>query len=466
MSVQLVWFRNDLRLDDNPALHHACNRKDDQVIALYLLSEQQWDNHGVGNNQRSLIIKALLQLKKSLKQLNIPLIVKSIGQFDNSANALSEVCKSQGVDEIHFNIEYPINERRRDKLVVEHLSQVKCHRYVGDSVTAHWQITTQSNSPFKVFTPFSKACYTYLDSNPVHCYSIPDKRDAQNLNVINTGSDPIPDIKTSLNIPNIDENSLANQLDGFLESKLEDYKDDRDYPYVPGTSKLSAALAVGALSVRRCFEVASNSDKEYSKPWLNELLWRDFYRSVMWHFPHVCQGKAFNTVDKYINWNKDDAQLKRWQQGKTGIPIVDAAMRQLNETGWMHNRLRMVVASFLTKNLWIDWREGEAYFAQMLFDYDFASNNGGWQWSASVGTDAAPYFRVFNPASQQQKFDPKAEFIRKWVTELQGFETSDIHKFEKKALQNYEKPMVDLKFTRKLAIDSFKSAKSAANEPQ
>lgn len=461
MSVQLVWFRNDLRLDDNPALHHACINKNDQVIAVYLLCEQQWDNHGVGVNQRALILRALLQLKENLKTLNIPLIVRSIGQFDNAINALSEICQSQGVDELHFNIEYPINERQRDKQVVEQLSSVKSHRYIGDSITAPWKILTQSDSPFKVFTPYSKACYAYLETNPIQCYSTPIKRTADNLKVINTGSDPILSIDTAIEIPDISETSLAKQLDSFLESKLEDYASDRDIPAIQGTSKLSAAMAVGALSVRRCFDVASKYDKAYSKSWLNELLWRDFYRSVIWHFPNVCKGQAFNPVDKQINWNRDEAQFKRWQQGKTGIPIIDAAMRQLNETGWMHNRLRMVVASFLTKNLWIDWREGEAYFAQKLFDFDFASNNGGWQWSASVGTDAAPYFRVFNPASQQQKFDPQADFIRKWVVELQEVDTSDIHKFEKSQIKHYEEPLVDLKFTRKLAIDSFKSAKSA-----
>jgi len=231
----------------------------------------------------------------------------------------------------------------------------------------------------------------------------------------------LPEVKiTSKKIPEISSHHLIKQLKSFCQNSVSNYSDTRDFPAIQGTSELSAGLALGCLSVQRCYQEAI----QHSQPstWVNELI-----------------------------------------QAKTGIPIIDAAMRQLLDTGWMHNRLRMIVASYLTKNLWQDWRKGEAFFAKHLFDYDFASNNGGWQWSASIGTDAAPYFRVFNPASQQKKFDPDCEFIKHWLPELKNYSAKQIHNFEKENLADYPAPQVDLKTSRKLSIEQFKLAKNTEN---
>ncbi|NVJ61971.1 MAG: deoxyribodipyrimidine photo-lyase [Gammaproteobacteria bacterium] len=460
MKCHLVWFKNDLRVDDNPALHHACLSKDDRVCAVYLLAEEQWEQHGVGNNQQSLIIQAVKELQSRLESLNIPLIIRSVGDFKQSAKALKSIGEQLEATDLHFNVEYAVNERARDKQVVEALeSSVKCHRYVADSLVAPWEVETKTGQPFKVFTPYSKACYAYLSSNPVDVFEVPSKRSGNKLKVT-IESDSLPKIKPDADkLPAISEQAVKTRLTQFCNDCLSDYDQQRDFPAIDGTSQLSSALAIGTLSVRRCYLQAKTSTTKGAKVWISELLWRDFYRAVMWHFPRVGRGKGFLEVDSKIKWNTSSKDFESWKNGETGIPIVDAAMKQLNTTGWMHNRLRMIVASFLTKNLWIDWRKGEHYFAQKLFDFDYASNNGGWQWSASVGTDAAPYFRVFNPASQGLRFDEKSEFIKYWLPDLREKTAADIHKFENQSFKNYPKPMVNLKQSRQSAIEQFKHAK-------
>ncbi|WP_144395098.1 deoxyribodipyrimidine photo-lyase [Pleionea sediminis] len=459
--THLVWFRNDLRLDDNPALAQACQDKEGRIVACFFVADEQWSNHDVGDNQKALILRAVKHLSHELSLINISLIIRHVPNFNKASQAINELCHQLNVTDLHFNVEYPINERHRDKEVVERLPDtVSCRRYVADSLLPPWEVKTQSDAPFKVFTPFSKASLALLDKHPIECFSRPEKR--SNENIIEHESDEWPNTEPQVAMPDITEKSVSTQLEKFIKTSIANYKDQRDFPAIKGTSQLSPALAIGVISPRRCFVEASRHKGEGRSTWLNEIIWRDFYRSVMWHFPHVAKHQGFNKVDRQIRWNKDTSTFERWKQGETGVPIVDAAMRQLNETGWMHNRLRMIVASFLTKNLWVDWREGERYFANQLFDFDFASNNGGWQWSASVGTDAAPYFRVFNPASQGKRFDPDAEFIRKWIPELARYSAKEIHSFETNRFSKYPKAMVDLKDSRKQAIDAFKVAKEQA----
>lgn len=463
--MNLIWFRNDLRVDDNPALFHAAKNTNTPVAGVYFLCKKQWRRHQVGSNQQALIVKALQNLRHELSQLGIPLIVIDASEFDRIHIVFRKLIEQLQVTDVYFNIEYPINERRRDKHLIDLFAkQVTFHRYVGDSLVAPWKVVNGQGQGYKVFSAFARAAYKLIDEEPLIAYPIPIARE-QNLTELNQKFDlfnaDLPAVTPSAQgIPLVGASHLNAQLDKFIQNNVSDYQSNRDFPGIDGTSELSAPLAIGALSVRRCYQQAKENAGQSAHTWINELMWRDFYRSVMWHYPHVCQGKAFNAVEKNIIWSQNNEDLLRWQNGQTGIPIIDAAMMQLRSLGWMHNRLRMIVASYLTKNLWLDWRLGEMFFSQHLFDFDFASNNGGWQWCSSVGTDAAPYFRIFNPAAQQKKFDPQAKFIKHWIPQLESLSAKEIHQFESKQLPNYPSPQVDLKVSRKAAIETFKAAKS------
>lgn len=488
--MNLVWFRNDLRIQDNPALAAATDDETSPVAALYCICPEQMKKYGIGANQQAYLFQSLKQLHQDLAKKNIPLFLFHGSNFEAIPNQIKQLCELLNVKDLYFNIEYPIDERTRDKQVVEHLSQmVNCHRHIGDSLVAPWLVVNGSGNGYKVFTPFSKAHANILADIPIQLAGLIKTRPAENQTIIskklnpNTLREPSiedtqnsrkwglfsqtkqwlldcdPSKITNIEIPSSSYNQLRAQLDVFCDEPIVKYSEQRDFPASDGTSRLSSALALGCLSVTECYQVARQAKNKQASDWTRQLIWRDFYRSVMWHFPHVCKGKAFLEVDKAISWSKDSEALNSFKLGCTGIPIVDAAIQQLLKTGWMHNRLRMVVASYFCKNLWLDWRIGEAFFAQHLFDYDFANNNGGWQWSASVGTDASPYFRVFNPQSQQKKFDADGKFIKHWLPALEKIEIKKIHAFDTTQIGDFPEPQVDLKSTRKQAIDSFKSAK-------
>jgi len=262
----------------------------------------------------------------------------------------------------------------------------------------------------------------------------------------------------------IGEQAAHDQLEQFVAKKAARYKDDRDFPALDGTSLLSPYLANGVLSGRQCLIAArqSGASGKGIETWINEIAWRDFYIHILYHYPRVSMHRAFKPETEALEWNSPGEHFEAWKEGRTGVPIVDAAMRQLKATGWMHNRLRMVTAMFLTKNLFINWRLGEAWFMQNLVDGFLASNNGGWQWSASTGTDAAPYFRVFNPVTQSERFDPDGEFIRRWVPELAKLDSKRIHEPSRKGgviPKGYPRPIVDLKESRKEAIARFQALK-------
>ena len=461
--MNLVWFRNDLRVDDNPALFHAM-QEDTSVLACYLMYPEQWSQYGIGNNHQALTIKATSNLREKLNKLNVSFCVIDAGHYSNTVTLLSKICRTFKVEKLFFNIEYSYDERIRDKSVVEQLEgKVECIRYDSQSLVSPWLIKNKSEQGYKVFSAFARQVHKFLDESPVQTLKPPKAKPSSNL--VKSESyierDNLLDIKmTAESLPDIEESRVHRLIDSFCETKIRDYKNNRDIPAIDGTSSLSIPLALGVVSVKRCYKRAKKNVSTGTNTWVNELIWRDFYRAVQWHYSHVCKGLAFKPVDKSICWNMSQNTLSAWQKGETGVPIIDAAMKQLLTTGWMHNRLRMIVASFLTKNLFLDWRLGEAFFALHLFDYDFASNNGGWQWCASVGTDSAPYFRVFNPASQQKKFDPNADFIKHWLPTLAHLDCPTIHQFEKRPLANYPSLMVDLKSSRNEAIAHFKHAQN------
>jgi len=251
------------------------------------------------------------------------------------------------------------------------------------------------------------------------------------------------------------------RLESFCDSALENYQKQRDLPSVAGTSSLSPYLAVGAISPQQCLvQALMTAPGEGVDTWISELIWRDFYQHIVWHFPSVCRHKPFKTGTDAIPWRRDEKDFLAWCQGKTGVPLVDAGMRQLQQLGWMHNRVRMVVAMFLSKNLLIDWRWGERFFMEHLIDGDFPANNGGWQWSASTGTDAVPYFRIFNPFSQGQRFDPEGHYIKHYIPELSALRGKDIHEpklLKKCKPEAYPDVMLNLNDSRERALAAFKS---------
>jgi deoxyribodipyrimidine photo-lyase len=469
----LIWFRSDLRTRDNTALHNACRAADDGVVAVFAVCARQWAEHDWAPVKVDFLLRSLRVLSESLSEINIPLLVVEAPRFEQLPGRLLALARKHDCDGIWLNCEYERNERRRDAKVGEIFERAgkSVHTFSDQGIVSPEGLRTTQGNFYTVFTPYKKKWIAAVkDRGGVRCLQRPGKQKP-----LRTAPDAIPDEIAGfdgLRRPDLwksGEDQAADRLKTFVSRRLESYGKARDFPALNGTSTLSPYLALGTLSPRQCLNAALDangnrldSGLKGATTWISELIWREFYRHVLVGFPRVCRHEPFQLRTRGIRWRDDQGDFIRWQEGMTGIPIVDAAMRQLKETGWMHNRLRMVVAMFLTKNLFLDWRWGEKYFMRSLVDGDFASNNGGWQWAASVGTDAAPYFRVFNPISQSERFDPQGEFIRKFVPELSRLDGKAIHMpYERvpEALEGltYPEPVVDLKKSRQAAIDTFKS---------
>ena len=335
-------------------------------------------------------------------------------------------------------------------------------------------LTKSSNAFYSVYSPFKKACWKRYQEELSRAGGWPELGVPSAVNATGIAADPVPRTATGFDEADIDwdlwpsgEDAAIARLEAFVARHVRVYKEARDFPARDETSRISAYLAAGVLSPRRCMNAALGANGgviESGDPgavgWMEELLWREFYRHVLVGFPRVSRDQNFNTDYDGLAWRDAPEDLVAWKEGRTGYPIVDAAMRCLTRTGWMHNRLRMIVAMFLTKHLLIDWREGERHFMRHLVDADLAANNGGWQWSASTGTDAQPYFRIFNPTSQSEKFDPDGAFIREWVPELRDVKGKAIHEPHRKPgidLHGYPEPIVGQKEGRERALAVFKA---------
>ncbi|PQJ62451.1 deoxyribodipyrimidine photo-lyase [Photobacterium angustum] len=472
----IIWFRSDLRVVDNTALNHAID-SGLPIIALFIATPMQWHQHNMAAVQVDFVHRRLQVLKQQLVKQNIPLQVIEVNDFSESVKVIEQVCFDYNAVHVFANKQYPINEHKRDIAVGELLAKntIKFSIFDDNYILQPEMVLTRDGELFKVFTPFRNAWIKRFLLSP--SYPVTNKGDTVTSDVVIKLLSACHQIK-AFNYPIIDsvlwpvdEETIAQRLETFCETKAESYHQNRDFPAIDGTSCLSPYLAIGALSARQClhqllqhFPNALEINKDDGAfTWLNEIVWREFYGHLLHRYPELSQHQPFQKFTQFVKWKDDATLLKAWQEGKTGFPIVDAAMRQLRATGWMHNRLRMITASFLTKDLLCDWRVGEQWFMQHLIDGDFASNNGGWQWAASTGTDAQPYFRVFNPTLQGQRFDPKGDFIRTWVKELEHVPDKYIHtphQWASAESLNYPLPIVDHKEARLVAIESFKQAKA------
>ncbi|AYN14390.1 deoxyribodipyrimidine photo-lyase [Pseudomonas monteilii] len=468
--MHLTWLRSDLRINDNTALSAASERG--PTIALWLVSPAQWLAHDDAACKVDFWLRNLRDVRQSLEGLNIPLLIRSIDTWEQAPQAVLEVCRQHQVASVHWNEEYGINEQRRDDATRALLekSGIQAHSHLDQLFFRPGTVLTRSGDYFQVFSQFKKTCLELLHrSLPAMAHRVKQQAPLQ------IQSDPIPQHVEGFEKPEralqahwpAGEAEAQGRLSRFLDETIDDYQQLRDLPAKPGTSQLSAYLAAGVISPRQCLHgaLASNRGEFDSgsagvQTWINELLWREFYKHILTGYPQVSRHRAFRAQTEALPWRDAPADLEAWEQGRTGFPIIDAAMRQLLHTGWMHNRLRMVVAMFLSKNLLIDWRKGERYFMRHLIDGDLAANNGGWQWSASTGTDAVPYFRIFNPISQSQRFDPQGRFIRHWLPELRDLDDKTIHEPVKHRdlFDNnlYHCPMVNLSSSRQRALEAFK----------
>ena len=468
MPTHLVWFRADLRIHDNFALAAACRAKDANVLALFIATPEQWRQHDMAPRQAALLSAYLNDLQHSLAEKGIPLIYKEAHDFAAQRQTVQAICQQHAVTHLYYNYQYEFNEQQRDRQLEKTLAGVVCEGFDDSVMLAPGSVMTGSHEMYKVFTPFKNAFIKRLKEGLPECVTAPAVRG-------DTITD-LPEIKLNYPQQSFDETlfpasekAAIARLRQFCAQGAAEYEARRDFPAIEGTSRLSACLALGALSPRQCLhrllaEQPQALDGGAGAVWLNELIWREFYRHLMTYHPDLCKHRPFIHWTEQVQWQSNEKLLKAWQHGLTGFPIVDAAMRQLNETGWMHNRLRMITASFLVKDLLIDWRTGERYFISQLIDGDLAANNGGWQWAASTGTDAAPYFRIFNPTTQGQRFDADGEFIRRWLPELKDVPAKAIHEpwvwaDKQRVTLNYPRPIVDHKQARVATLAAYEAAR-------
>jgi deoxyribodipyrimidine photo-lyase len=469
--MQLIWLRSDLRLHDNTALSAAlgCGT----TVAVYLISPGQWLAHDDAACKVDFWLRNLVELKQALQGLNVPLLIRHADTWDQAPEVLLTLCKELAVEGLHINEEYGVNETRRDHAVATAMEQagIQFHAHLDQLLFKPGSVLTKSGNYFQVFSQFRKICYARLHLSIPAPVAAPKAQLAPKIE-----SDAVPETVEGFATPAeslrvlwpAGEDEARRRLLAFTDEQITYYQSERDFPAKPGTSQLSAYLAAGVVSPRQCLHAALISNHgEFETgnigavTWINELLWREFYKHVLVGYPRVSRHRAFRLETEAVQWRNAPEDLAAWQEARTGLPIIDAAMRQLLDTGWMHNRLRMVVAMFLTKNLLIDWRLGERFFMQHLIDGDLAANNGGWQWSASTGTDSAPYFRIFNPLAQSERFDAEGRFLKHWLPELSDLNRKQVHNPAATAdlfgTANYPNPIVDLGSSRERALAAFKN---------
>ena len=470
MPTHLVWFRADLRIHDNFALAAACRAKDANVLALFIATPEQWRQHDMAPRQAALLSAYLNDLQHSLAEKGIPLIYKEAHDFAAQRQTVQAICQQHAVTHLYYKYQYEFNEQQRDRQLEKTLAGVVCEGFDDSVMLAPGSVMTGSHEMYKVFTPFKNAFVERLKEGLPECVTAASVR-GETIAELPAIRLNYPQQSFDETVFPASEKAAIARLRQFCTQGAAEYEARRDFPATEGTSRLSACLALGVLSPRQCLhrllaEQPQALEGGAGSVWLNELIWREFYRHLMTYHPELCKHRPFIRWTENVQWQQNEKLLQAWQKGETGYPIVDAAMRQLNETGWMHNRLRMITASFLVKDLLIDWRVGERYFISQLIDGDLAANNGGWQWAASTGTDAAPYFRIFNPTTQGQKFDADGTFIRHWLPALKAVPAKAIHDpwawADKQGVTlDYPRPIVEHKQARVATLAAYEAARKA-----
>ncbi len=430
MKTKIVvhWFRRDLRIADNTALYHA-SQSGHPVLPIFI-----FDQHILNalDNRKDARVGFIHQTLQSMHET-----LQSKGKgihffFDTPEKVWCHLTEEYDIQGVFFNRDYEPYARERDRMIHDILQahSIPLHTFKDHVLFEKKEVCKDDGKPYTVFTPYSRKWKSLLK---------PEMLEAT----------PEVDWETFIdssksNIPTLEEMNFSPSEQAIPSSSIDldivrQYHETRDIPSVRGTTRLSLHLRFGTISIRACVKVGLENNEK----WLNELIWRDFYQMIVYCFPHSVQSSFKPQYDR-IEWRHDEVDFQKWCEGNTGYPIVDAGMRELNETGFMHNRVRMIVASFLTKHLLLDWRWGERYFAEKLLDYEMASNVGGWQWAAGSGCDAAPYFRIFNPYSQTEKFDPQHQYIQRWVPEWKS--------------EEYPKPIVDHAQARERCLSVYKAA--------
>ncbi len=437
MSDLIVfWHRRDLRIKDNIGLASA-RKKSQKIVGLFCLDPTILKGDDIAPARVKYLLGCLVELRENYQKLGSDLLI-----FRDSPLTiippLAEELKAEGV---YWNLDVEPFSRQRDNILLETLKakNIKVETFWDQLLHAPGKILSKTNTPYRIYTPFWRNWSQQVKLKPVNSSSRLSPLAAEEYDIaMNIGLVPLPSLEDLgftwdnelLLTPG--ETAAQERLEYFCRYQLSDYNENRNYPCIDGTSQLSAAIKFGAIGPRTLWQYTQieleNCRSEEARgniiAWQKELAWREFYQHCLYFFPELEKG-AYRQQFKHFPWENNEKFFQAWCEGKTGYPIVDAAMRQLNEIGWMHNRCRMIVASFLTKDLIIDWRRGEKYFMQKLYDGDLASNNGGWQWSASSGMDAKP-LRIFNPGSQSQKIDGEAEYIRRWLPEISYLDTEDL----------------------------------------